>query len=188
MDNGHGQFAWKWPEEVVKAALAAYVEVGLSEASRRTQIPKPTIAMWAKQHGVLSTSRDERYAQTGLMTERRIERAREQRLALRERMVERVHDLLDRMDAPHIDFVGKDGREVIHPIAPAQAVKDYAISVGVLIDKMRLESGEANIVTGTTDVLPDIDDHEREVLAQVLRDAIAQAEAATETVPDGADG
>ena len=44
------------------------------------------------------------------------------RASLRTRLLERAHDALDRMDAEHIDFKGKDNKEVTYPTATASDI------------------------------------------------------------------
>lgn len=74
------------------------------------------------------------------------EAATERRARLREeartKLAERIVDLLDRINEEHVEFVGKDGRREKLPTATAQASRDYSVSVGILIDKLRLELGE----------------------------------------------
>jgi malonyl CoA-acyl carrier protein transacylase len=42
----------RWTDEQRKAALAAYVELGLAEAHRRTNVPKVTILRWVDACGM----------------------------------------------------------------------------------------------------------------------------------------
>jgi hypothetical protein len=73
------------------------------------------------------------------------------------------------MDAPHVDFKGKDAGSVTYPVAPAAAVQNYATSIGILLDKVRLEAGEA---TGRVETITDgMNDHEKEALRRVLKEA-----------------
>ena len=57
-------------------------------------------------------------------------------------MAQRVVDLLERINQSHTEFVGKDGRREKLDTATAQATRDYSVSVGILVDKLRLELGE----------------------------------------------
>ena len=147
-----------------EAALTIVVERGLADAVRETGIPKSTIEGWVQSRGI-RTVRPAKMAEARAAAEDRIVTLR---AALRLSFLEKIHDLLARMDAPHIDFKGKDANAVTYPIAPAAAVQNYATSVGILLDKFRLESGEA---TGRTesrslsDVMPD---HEKEALADAI--------------------
>lgn len=157
------------------AALAVYVEKGVAEAWRQTGIPKPTIASWARRGNV--------HSDAPAKTIEAVEAARVRSMRLREelryRLLEKAADLLDRMDAEHVDFKGKDVEQVVYPIAPASAVQNYATSVGILIDKFRLEMGEA---TGRTEHHEITDDLPADV-KRTLRDRLARlaAEEATGT-------
>jgi transposase-like protein len=123
-------------------ALILYAEVGLSETWRQTGIPKPTIASWARRAGLPHT---DAAAKTREATLAASARADQLRAELRLMLLEKAVDLLGRMDAEHVEFKNsaKEIREVVYPIAPAQAVQNYATSAAILIDKYRLEVGEA---------------------------------------------
>ena len=71
-----------------------------------------------------------------------------EREAIREQMLDKALDLLARIDEPHIDYRGKDIVEVRWEKAPSGDVQRYVTSVGILIDKYRLEMGET---TGRTE-------------------------------------
>jgi hypothetical protein len=149
-------------------ALNIYVSQGLAEAWRITGIPKPTIASWARRAGFPHT---DAAIKTRQATEAASARADQLRAELRVSLLEKAVDLLERMDSPHIEFKGKDSTEVTYPIAPAGAVQNYATSVGILIDKYRLEVGEATERTERRDLTANLSDDE-------LDAAIREAEAA----------
>jgi dTDP-4-amino-4,6-dideoxygalactose transaminase len=134
--------ATTYDDEAKAHALALYQEVGLSEAWRQTGIPKPTIASWARRAGLPHT---DAAAKTQAATLAASARADQLRAELRLKLLEKATDLLDRMDAEHVEFKNsaKEIREVVYPIAPAAAVQNYATSAAILIDKYRLEVGEA---------------------------------------------
>lgn len=69
------------------------------------------------------------------------------RSGVRRRLLERVDNLLDRFDQPHFDYRGKDAHRVEWPSATAGDIRAYATSIGILIDKYRLEMGEATART-----------------------------------------
>ena len=126
-------------------ALALYVEKGPREASRQTGIPVRTITRWAAARG-LSTEVETKTAAATAAAREKAALLREQ---LRHKLLEKAVDILDRMDAPHKDFkvvgVGdhiSEVTEVWYDKPTPSGVKDYAIAVGVLIDKLRLENGE----------------------------------------------
>lgn len=161
-----------------ETALTLVADKGLAEAWRETGIPKPTLATWAKAEGVRTFDT----AKTAHATEVHEARSQELRARLRLKLLEKADDLLDRMDAPHVEFKGKDADRVTYPIAPAGAVQNYAVSVGVLIDKYRLEAGEATSRSEISDVTHD--DHERAALRDAIRRELARRSADAETEED----
>lgn len=148
-------------------ALVLYAQVGLAEAWRQTGIPKPTIASWARRAGLPHT---DAAGKTKEATIAAAARADQLRAELRVTLLEKAVDLLARMDGEHVEFKNsaKEIREVIYPIAPASAVQNYATSVGILIDKYRLEVGEATSRSESRDLTSQLTDEE---LVAALREA-----------------
>lgn len=75
--------------------------------------------------------------------------------SIRRRLLEKVDNLLDRFDQPHFDYRGKDATRVTWDSATSGDIRAYATSIGILIDKYRLEMGEATTrthVEGTDDI------------------------------------
>jgi hypothetical protein len=70
-------------------------------------------------------------------------------------------------------FVGPGGREVVLALPPAAAVRDYAVSVGILIDKLRLEEGSSTGFRTESVVEPWTDD-EASALAGPIRAELAR--------------
>ena len=159
--------ATEYDPEAKAEALRLYQEVGLAEAWRQTGIPKPTIASWARRAGLPHT---DAAAKTRQATIAAAARADQLRAELRVSLLEKAVDLLERMDSEHIEFKNsaKEIREVVYPIAPAGAVQNYATSVGILIDKYRLEVGEATTRSESRELINTPDDE--------LRDAVREAE------------
>ena len=172
------------PEQKAEA-IRLTAEGGLAHAWRETGIPKPTIVRWCKEAGV------ERFhpEQTRMAVDALQARTAEVRSTLRLMLIEKAVDLIERMDEPHVEFKGKDGAAVEYPIAPAGAVQNYATSAAILIDKFRLEAGEA---TGRTESWTnDHVDHERGI-ARAIREELAErarqrAPADAEPAPVGSD-
>lgn len=159
----------QWTESQKTEAIQLVAEFGLAHAWRETGIPKPTLVRWCKDAGV------ERFhpEQTRTAIDALQARAEMLRESLRLGLLEKAEDLLERMDAPHTEFKGKDSDEVTYPIAPASAVQNYATSAAILIDKHLLMSGEA---TGRTESVslshgldPDAQRRVREWLASIAR-------------------
>lgn len=170
--------AREYTAEEKAAALALYGEVGLAEAWRQTHIPKPTIASWARRAGLPHT---DAAAKTQAATMAASARADQLRAEIRLKLLEKTSDLLDRMDAEHVEFKNsaKEIREVVYPIAPADAVRAYATSVGILIDKYRLEVGEATTRSESRDLTAQLSDDELDAAIAEAEEALRRADEAS---------
>lgn len=157
--------------------LRLYAELGLAEAHRRTGVGKSTLRRWAKLAGILVDDAERTRAATEASVAVKAQVQAELREGLRIKLLEKAHDLLGRMDAPHVEFKGNHANQVEYPIAPAGAVKDYAIAFAVLLDKYRLEVGEA---TGRTETMSLTDglsnDVKRELRERLARSARGESE------------
>lgn len=156
-----------------QGALVLYMDVGPAEASRQTDIPMLTISSWARRAGLHTNA----VVKTKEATEALMARAENMRAELKVRMLHKALDLIDRMDAPHVEFKGKDASMVTYPVAPAPAVQNYATSVAILLDKYRLESGEATGRHESVSITDDMDDHERVALHDAIRAELDKREA-----------
>lgn len=155
-------------EQERNEAVAIVADKGLAAAWRETGIPKPTLVRWCKDAGVERFHPERTRAAVDAL-QQSAALAREQ---LRAELLERALDLLERMDEPHVDFKGKEASEVTYPIAPAAAVQNYATSAAILIDKYRLEMGEA---TGRQESWTnDYADHEARAVADSIREELAR--------------
>lgn len=119
-------------------AIDLAVEHGPAEAARRTGIPPGTIAAWCSRAG-LATVATER---TAAAVAHHAAKAHEKREQLRSKLLDKAADMLDRMDEPVTEYKGNLAREVQYPRPPAADCKNYAVAAAILIDKLRLESGE----------------------------------------------
>jgi transposase-like protein len=155
----------QYTDEERESAVALVAEVGLADAWRQLGIPKPTLVLWCQKAGV------ERFRpeQTRMAVEAAELRAANLRVQLRTMLLEKAVDLLERMDAPHVEFKGKDADQVEYPIAPAGAVQNYATSAAILIDKYRLEVGDPTERTETRDLSGVLNDHELDLLRRVVQ-------------------
>lgn len=139
-----------WTPEQRANALAIYRDHGPAEASRRTGIPGGTIASWANRAGVQT----EAPAKTAAAVEAAKAKRDRDREELRILLVAKAVDLLQRLDEPYHDYRGKDADRVEWDRPPAEACKAYATAAAILVDKFRLELGEATDRTehlGTVD-------------------------------------
>ncbi len=127
-------------------AKTLYLEHGATETSRRLGIPRRTISNWTAG---LAQAKDK---QTQAARDHLATLNAERRENIKTLLLEKAEDLLGRMDEPHVDFKGKDAGQVTYPIATSSDVKNYAVAVAVLIDKYRLESGEATGRVETIDL------------------------------------
>lgn len=149
-------------------ALELYATDGPTAVERQLGIPKTTVAGWAAAAGV-GTVRNERIAAAVDAARLDRELVREH---LRDEMLRRAVDLLDRMDEPHVDFKGKDAAKVTYPKPSPSGCQAYATAAAILLDKFRLEVGE---VTGRTETrTSDHLDREIEELVEQLQAKGAQ--------------
>ncbi len=154
----------RWSDADKKRAIELVAEHGLAHAWRETGIPKPTIVGWCQDAGVERSHAEQTRAAADALRAR----AAETRETLRLLLLEKAVDLLERMDEPHVEFKGKDADAVTYPIAPASAVQNYATSAAILIDKYRLEVGEATGRTESKDITHDLDRDTRRRITEWL--------------------
>jgi hypothetical protein len=168
-------------------AIALAQQKGLATAARETGIPRPTISRWMAAAGLVTNTSP----RTALATAAAIRKRELLRARMDNKLLTTADRLLDRINRPHVEFVGPDRKRVVLPHTPASAVQNLAVSVGILIDKYRLESGEATSRSESRDITGD--DHEREALRDAIKRELARrhaesARAAVEPSPaPGAD-
>jgi hypothetical protein len=124
-------------------AIQAWQKHGTAEASRQTGISTTSITRWVRADPDVVQTNAKQTEKARLELARRTRERREQVRAL---LMEKVLDLLERMDKEHVDFkaAGNSGPvQVTYPIATSGDVKNYAIAMAVLLDKYRLEAGES---------------------------------------------
>jgi hypothetical protein len=129
-----------------ETALALFVAEGPTAAARKTKVPANTIKSWAKREGLAAPASEA----TAKATAAAAARAAQHRERLREQLLEKAIEVLQRISEPHEDLkVVSDGREAGSHVErtkldlpTAAASRDYAVTVGILIDKLRLELGE----------------------------------------------
>jgi len=139
--------ARKYSDDFRAEVLAMYEVDGPAATARLYGMSVHTLKSWATRLGLHSGS------QTKKATEAACAKNEARRTELRGLLLEYAVKLMKRMDAPHIDFksAGALGPvQVTFPVAPAAACQNYATSVGILLDKYRLEAGQ---VTDRVEVL-----------------------------------
>jgi len=154
----------KYTDEQRAEALGLYVDHGAAQAGRMCDIPPRTIRYWANQHA-LAAARDKNLQDAGV---RLVQQHATMREELKVRLLESALDAVDRMTAEHSDYRGKDATRVTWDVAPARDMKDYATTAGILIDKYRLEMGEA---TGRMETITQVDAELQRIATEFVRDA-----------------
>lgn len=105
-------------------AIDLWKQHGTAETARQTGISTRTIKRWVKADPTAQADTK----QTDTARRELARRTRERRERIRSLLLERTQDLL----------------EAMHPDASrAGDIRSYAVAVGILIDKFRLEMGEA---------------------------------------------
>jgi transposase-like protein len=127
-----------YTDEQKREALELYTEHGPAETSRRTGIARNTISAWASRAGVVRDS-----AKNAAATKAAAQQAAAMRAKLRPLLLSKAIDLIGRMDEPHTEYVGQQGKEVTYQRPPASDCKNYATAAAILIDKLRLEEGKS---------------------------------------------
>lgn len=118
-------------------------KLSLRAINKQTGIPTGTLSRWAKDAMVHRPVQ-----KTGLEgMEARAKRLKARRDRVGEQVLRKAEDILKRMDMPHVQVLTKDGDALGLPMAAAKDVRDYAVAFGILLDKFRLEMGEATSVT-----------------------------------------
>lgn len=126
------------PKEQARG-VELFHEHGATHAADLMEVSRQTIYNWVKASIDLEktpedVAREDLYQAT-------------LRTSIRRRLLEKVDNILDRFDQPHYDYRGKDSVRVTWDTATSGDIRSYATSVGILIDKYRLEMGEATTHT-----------------------------------------
>ena len=122
-------------------AVSVYRTHGATVAAETVGCDKSTVTRWAQAAGIET----EVISRTSKATEVRAAANEATRQRLRDKILAKAEDMLDRMDLPHHDYrtAGKNVEKVHWDQARSGDVKNYAIAFGVLLDKYRLEMGES---------------------------------------------
>ncbi len=128
-----------YTDEQKREAINLYIQHGTTTASQQSGIPKRTLLRWVKDSDVVARARNKTAKATAELTRLNVER----RERIKSQLLEKIEDLIGRMNLPHVDFKGKDAAMVTYPVATSGDVKNYSVSIGILIDKYRLEMGES---------------------------------------------
>ena len=142
----------KYTDEQRTEALRIFEEDGAIKAAAEIGCSRMQVYRWYKESVTLHTEKSEEEQRAEAVYQNAI------RLRARRRMLTRIDNLFDRMDEPHIDFKGNPLTQVTYPTASSGDIKNLVTSVAILIDKYRLEMGEA---TGRTETVTLEDVQER---------------------------
>jgi transposase-like protein len=132
----------KYTPEFKARVLETYVKDGPAVAAREFEMPLRTVKYWAHQQGVCTEAASKE------TTVAANEALRLRRAGLREKMLQRADQMLERMGEKY-RTVAKDGTVVEYDAPPASVCKDLALTLAILVDKLRLEEGEATERTET---------------------------------------
>lgn len=129
----------KYTDAERERAVALYVEQGPCAVEKQMGIAKSTVSRWAKKAGVGT----DHAAKTREATEAAAEVAAGKRAEVRVKLLDKALDLMGRMDEEQVEYVGQQGKRVTYDRPNAADCKHYATAAAILIDKLRLEEGEA---------------------------------------------
>ena len=177
-----------WPPELKRQALELWRSDGPAAASKATGIPTGTIGAWAARAALQPLHRNRVPVEA-------LEVLREQRALKREelelRMLDTALRLVRRIEEPSVEFMSSGGAvvPVELPTASAKAARELATAAAILLDKYRLERGEATDRTehGATRPMADsLSDEERTRLRDYLdQPGVLEQLAAGAPAPEG---
>lgn len=134
-----------WPDDIKQQALELLAgERTFYEVRDATGVPVGTLHRWAEAAGLEHSDEKTRAA-----NERRRDRLAAKREAIAEQFLDRVEDLMGRMDEPHVVGYLKNGEAVVHDQGASADCKNYMTAAAIALDKFRLEMGEVTSRTET---------------------------------------
>jgi hypothetical protein len=157
-------YSWDYRAEV----LALYVEDGPAATAKLYGMPRRTIQNWAKAAALGTSASSKKTTEAALISQAA------RRAIVHDLLIQRVQEMLERMDSPMTTWVGSGATPVEVEIErpPASVCKDLATTAGILLDKFRLEAGESTSREEVLHEYPDIaalsDD---ELEAAIVREA-----------------
>lgn len=128
-----------YTDEQKAEAVRLYLEVGAEGAAETIGCSRRQVYRWLGSHNVTPKKPDEARAETEARHYRR-------RSELRDLLLDQALDMLHRMNEMHIEYrqiPGKAEEEIVHVTPAPKDCQSYALAAGILIDKYRLEMGEA---------------------------------------------
>jgi transposase-like protein len=148
------KYSWNFKAEV----LAVYEIDGPAATARLYKMPVRTLKSWATRLGMHTGAETKDATEAACMAQKAL------RESIRAKVLRRADEMLDRMGEPMKVWVGSGATPVEVEIdkPSASVCKDLATTFGILLDKYRLEQGEA---TGREEVTVDGAAGARELLA-----------------------
>ena len=122
-----------------EGALKIFASQGATKAHRQTGVPQRTLYSWASAAGLV----DKKIKRTEKANKATSINNQSRREKIKEKMLLRADQLLDRMVKKQVDFKGHLATKVTYPHPPAKDCQALAIAVATLIDKYRIENGES---------------------------------------------
>lgn len=123
-------------------AVKLYLEVGPDEAAKRVGCSRRSVYGWLGLHNVQAKTDEQRRIETE-------DQHTAKREELRQLLLDQALDMLHRMNEMHVEYREVDGQpeQVVHVVPAPADCKNYATAAAILIDKYRLEMGEATART-----------------------------------------
>lgn len=136
-------------DSAVKLAERVGAKKAAEQLTEEAELDPPLTAKairgWARDRGVDISTPEDRAKVKHLLQEQSMSNA-QRREGLKGKVLDRCEQILDAMGARHEMWMKGEGGalelvDLRRP--PANAMKDYALAYGILIDKLRLEEGES---------------------------------------------
>jgi len=169
----------KWTEEQREQALRLYVEMGPTEASKVTGIPKQYIARWGKAKGLVTVTNE----RTRAATETIAERWRLKQQVIIEGLADMIIDALARRNQPHVEYVGQAGNKVTFSKAPPAAFLAYATAIEKNVRTLSVMAGKSGHGAEQVTNKAPFSDEERALLRAAIEWDLARRE--REPIPGG---
>jgi hypothetical protein len=129
------EYSWDFKSEV----LAVYEVDGPAATARLYKMPVRTLKSWATRLGMHTGAETKDVTEAACMAQKAL------RESIRVKVLHRADEMLDRMGEPMRIWVGSGATPVEVEIdkPSASVCRDLATTFGILLDKYRLEVGEA---------------------------------------------
>jgi len=127
----------QYADDFKAEVLAVYESDGPSEAARICGVGRDTVQRWAKTAGLSTIDRSAKRTEAALAT------MNAKRAEMRVELMDTARAVLERITTAQTVYVGKEAVAIELPSPPARDSQSLATAFGILLDKFRLEQGEA---------------------------------------------